>query len=243
MRPGLRMRHREKQLGDEADGLEVLGAVDDPGAVLLLDRSGLQLGVLGRLGEEVEAEICIRLVDGDRGEVEIVVEELGQEVFPLRGRHAHLEPVARAPGRQHEVVGRADVARGQFLGDEAGGQMIGEPRAAVLLRQHERAEAEQRALLQQIPGDALLPGRLLVELERLLLDLVLREVPRELTECLLLLAQTYVEHGDLPGDEHTFLSFASMVSRRDTTGHGENDMRAIRERGCRGYCGLFARRA
>jgi hypothetical protein len=96
--------------------------------------AGAEGDILRRLGEVVEAEIGVRLVIGDGGEVGVVLDETSEGSRPLLVRHADLEPVARAPRRQHEVVGGADVAGGEFLRDEARGQMVGEAGAAVFLR-------------------------------------------------------------------------------------------------------------
>ncbi len=156
-RPVLGLRHGDDQLGEIADGLKVLGAVDHPGAVGLLDRARLEAGVLGGLGVVVEAQIRVGLVDGDRREIEVVVQKLRQEIVPLLLRHAQLEPVARPPRRQHEVIGRADVGGGQLLGDQAGGEVIGGAGAAVLFLQHEGPETELRAFFQRHPRECGLP--------------------------------------------------------------------------------------
>ena len=68
------------------------------------------------------------------------------KVGPLLLRHAQFKPVARAACRQHEVIGGADVAGGQFLGDQTGGKVVGHARATVFLLQHEGAETKLGAL-------------------------------------------------------------------------------------------------
>jgi len=168
--------------------------MDDPRPVGLLGGPGLQPDVFGRLGVVVEAEVRIGLVDRDGREVQVVAQEFRQEIGPLLGRHAQLEPVARAPRRQHEVIGRADVAGGEFLGDQAVRELLGRAGAAVLFRQHEGAEAELGALLQELDRDALLPIGLLVEGKGTGLDLLLREVARQFLKFPLLVGQSDIEH-------------------------------------------------
>ena len=72
--------------------------------------------------------------------------------------------------------------------------------AAVLLLQHERAEAELRAFFKRLPRDSLFPIGLAIELQRARLDLVLGEFAREIAIRALLLAQSDVEHEGLPCD-------------------------------------------
>jgi hypothetical protein len=117
-----------------------------------------------------------------------------EEVRFLLRRHPQLEPVARATCGQHEVVGRAELARSKLFGDETRGEMIGHPRSPVLFREHEGAEAELRAFAEELPRNALFPVRFAIERHRLRLDLLLRELAREVPELALLLRQADVEH-------------------------------------------------
>ena len=65
-----------------------------PGSVRLLDRRGPQAGVLGRFGVIVVAHIGIGLVDGDGGEIEVVLDEARNEIFALLRGRTDLEPVS-----------------------------------------------------------------------------------------------------------------------------------------------------
>src|SRR4029077_12663799 len=120
----------------------------DPGAVGLFGRARVETDVVGRLRKVVETEVGFRFMDRDRGEVEIVLHEARYEVRLLLRRHAQLEPVARAAGGQHEVVGSAELAGGELFGHQARSEMIRHARAAVLLLEDESTKAELRTLLQ-----------------------------------------------------------------------------------------------
>ena len=108
-----------------------------------------------------------------------------------------------AARRQHEVIGGAEFAGGEFLRHQAGGQMVRHAGAAVLLLQHERAEAELRAAFQQIPRHALFPFGNEIELHRLGFDFLLRELACQVPKLALLLRQTNIEH-DFPFDKRYF---------------------------------------
>src|SRR6185503_8867073 len=220
-RPVGRLRSDDQQLREPADGLEVLCAVDEPRTVGLLDCPRLVLGGLGRLHEVVETVVGVGLMDADGGEEQRVVQEFRQEVGLLLRRHADLEPVARAPGREHEVVGRPDLARSELFGYEAGREVVGHAGAAVLLGQHEGAEAELGALLEQVPWYALLPLRLAVERHRLGLQFLLREVARQSLKFPLLVGQSDIEHDLLAlpyGNKQKGITHSVARDRRSAPG-------------------------
>ena len=117
------------------------------------DGARLQAHVVRCLGKVVEAEVGLRLVYGHRREIQVLGHEPRDEVSLLLRRHAQLEPVAGAASRQHEVIGRADLACGELLGDEARRQVIGHAGAAVFFLKHERAEPELGKPPANVLGD------------------------------------------------------------------------------------------
>ena len=157
-------------------------------------RLGAQAYGRRRFGEEVKTEIGFRFVDRHRGEIQIITDEFGQKISALFGRHAQLEPVARAARRQHEVIGGAQFAGGQFLGNEAGGDVVGHTGATVLFLQYKSTKAQLRALLEEAPGHAFFPVIFTVQRHCRGFDVFLRELAGEIAKLTLLLRQTNIEH-------------------------------------------------
>ena len=197
-RPRFRLRHHHQQLGEIPHRLKIFRAIDQPRAIGLLSRARLEARVFRRLGVVIKAQVGIRLMYGNGGEIQIVVQKLRQEIITLFLGHAQLKPVTRAPRGQHVVVGRADVRSSQLLGDQAGGDVIGCASAAVFLGQGKGAKTQFGAFFQHLPGYAVFPVRLLVELQRDRLDLILCKLARGLLIRALRVVKTNVEHVLLP---------------------------------------------
>ena len=161
---------------------------------LLLHRRGPQAGILRGWLEIVIAHIRVGLVNRNGGEIKIVLDKARDEIRLLFRRCAQLEPVARTPRREHVVIGSADIGRGQFLGDDAGGEVIAGASAAIFLAQYEGAKSELRSLFQNVPRNAVFPFWPCVELQRDRLDFALSKFTRHLLERPLFLVQPDIEH-------------------------------------------------
>ncbi len=164
-------------------GDERLGTVDDP---LVAVQGGPRLGC-GR----VRAGLGLREAEAGKG---LSGHEVGQEaqlllVVAVGEDRVDAEPDARGQGDPDGLVDPAELLDGHAEAGEVALSVVGA--AAVLLRHDETEEAELAHLGDQVGREVALR----VPLRDVGCDLLLGEVPDDLAEVLVLLAQ--LEHGQL----------------------------------------------
>ena len=142
---------------------------------------------------DTEHGVATVFVLGERNVIPVLGNKRRQEARTLLGRHQDVEQHAgqdRSP-RQHGCdIGIAD---GQLFGHDAAGQVVGAG-AACVLREHERAQADARSLLERLhqerPRARLQP----VGVQRQGFDLLRDEIADRLADLQLLRAEVKAVH-------------------------------------------------